>query len=371
MFHQRLNELRLVLRLTPRSPLLVKAGEEATAAQLAEASGALQDRQGDFASLFTAAGREIEQRKRQEADERKRRKEARIPRDADQRTRDRILREKVDLDMRFVVTRRNGADEPYLPGSGLKGVLRSRAEQWARTFLPPTERVCDIFDEQNPDEALRSCTKTVEGKPPAERYAAACRICQVFGCGGLAGRLSISDAYLCTSATYGVRSGVGIDRRRGAAHENALFFYQVLDGGTFEATLTLENFELWQAGLLAHLLHGLLAGEIPVGFGTRRGLGRLQGQVQEATLTYFGMDAHQAPGGCELRGLAALAGPALCATYALRPESAPAVVLPGATRTTRGLRQEWQLPAAGLDVLWATAAQAWNDLCSPVQEAPA
>lgn len=371
MFHQRLNELRLVLQLTPRSPLLVKAGEDATTAQLAEAGGAPPVGPGDFATLLAAAKGEIDEKKQRAADERKRRKEERIPPGADKETRTRLLREKVEPDMRFVLTRRNGSDEPYLPGSGLKGALRVRAEQWARTFLPPTERVCDIFDEKHPDAALRSCTKTVEGLKPVERYAAACRICQIFGCGGLAGRLSVSDAYLSAEAAFSLRSGVGIDRRRGAAHEGALFFYQVLDRGTFAVTLTLENFELWQAGLLAHMIHGLLAGELPVGFGTRRGLGRLQGQVQEATLTYFGLNAHQTADGGELRGLAALAAPELAAAYGLHPEPAPCAVLPGARLTAAGLRQQWQLPAAALEGLWAAAAQAWDNLCNPVQEAPA
>ena len=368
MFHQRLNELRLALRLTPRSPLLVKAGED-PAALLPPQEPRAADGTREFASLYADATQAIKDRAKQVERDRERRKQARVPENADERTRTTLLREKLDLDMRFVVTRRNGADEPYLPGSGLKGVLRSRAEQWARTFLPATERVCDIFTEDRDAGVLRSCTKTVEGLPASARYARACRICQIFGCGGLAGRLSVSDAYLSAPASYGVRSGVGIDRWRGAAHEGALFFYQVLDGGAFDVTLTLENFELWQAGLLAHMLHSLLAGELPVGFGTRRGLGRLQGQVQAATLTYFGLQAHSAAAGCELRGLGVLAGPELAAIYALAGEPAPVVVLPDATLTARGLRQEWRLSAPDLDRLWAGSAQAWAQLCIPKQEA--
>ncbi len=368
MFHQRLNELRLALRLMPRSPLLVKAGEDPDALLPPEQGRAPGD-ESDFAGLYATATRKIKDRAKQIEQDRQRRKQARVPANADERTHATLLREKLDLDMRFVVTRRNGADEPYLPGSGLKGVLRSRAEQWARTFLSPTERVCDIFNEDAAAGVLQSCTKTVEALPATKRYQQACRICQIFGCGGLAGRFSVSDAYLCTAATYGVRSGVGIDRGRGAAHEGALFFYQVLDGGAFDVTLTLENFELWQAGLLAHTLQALFAGELPVGFGTRRGLGRMQGQMREATLTYFGTDAHQAPAGCELRGVAALAGAAAGQTYGFRPELPPTAPLAGATLTARGLRQEWRLPPASLDALWAEAAQAWAQLCASNQEA--
>ena len=260
MFKQRLNELRLTLRLTPAGPLLVKAGEDPAALLAAEAG--TRSMAADFDQLYQRARHNISYR---EERIRALRDESNLER-ARQTGDERALREKLDLDMRFVATRRPGKPDPevYLPGSGLKGVLRSRAEQLTRTLLPHVP-VCDIFAEDQPATGLRSCTKTVPEKdsrvvPPVERYARACRICQLFGCGGLAGRLSVSDAYLLPEPKpmFGTRSGVGIDRYRGAAASGALFFYQVLERGMFEFTLTLENFELWQAGLLAFALHDLL-----------------------------------------------------------------------------------------------------------------
>jgi CRISPR/Cas system CSM-associated protein Csm3 (group 7 of RAMP superfamily) len=362
MFHQRVNELRLTLRLGLASPLLVKAGEGPD--QLLPRAGDEAPGATDFAARVETAKKEIKDREKRVKEDRERRKQARVPADADERTRTALLREKLEPDMCFVVTRRNGGEEPYLPGSGLKGALRSYAERWARTFLPAGQRVCDIFDEENPNPTLRSCTKRVEDLSPAARYAVACRICQIFGCGGLAGRLSLSDAYLVEEPLFGTRSGVGINRYRGAAEAGALFFYEVLEGGAFEATLTLANFELWQAGLLAHTLAALQQGELPVGFGARRGLGRLQARCETAALTYFGIEPHRVGGGVALRGVAALTDEGTRKTYGFRPEPGPAAVLPGATLREVGLRQEWTLPQPALEALWAAAAQAWAALCA-------
>jgi CRISPR/Cas system CSM-associated protein Csm3 (group 7 of RAMP superfamily) len=368
MFRQRMNELRLTLQLSPRGPLLVKAGENLDRLADREDVGRLA---GGFDQLYDQALDDINQRAKPEKEERENKKKARMQETGDKHA----LQDKVDLDMRFVTIRRNGHDEPYLPGSGLKGVLRTRAEQFARTFLPANERVCDIFDEDHPDLALRSCTKTVpeeDGRvtPPAERYARACRICQLFGCGGLAGRLSVSDAFLLAqpAPACNTRSGVGIDRRRGAASEGALFFYEVLERGAFEVTLTLENFELWQVGLVAHLVHEVITGALPVGYGTRRGLGRLQGHVQTAVLTYFGTAPHAVEGGCTLHGVATLSGDAAVATYKLLPEKSSTLILPGAVLHSQGLRQSWTLPAGALEATWQAGAKAWQRLTATTEE---
>jgi CRISPR/Cas system CSM-associated protein Csm3 (group 7 of RAMP superfamily) len=356
MFHQRLNQLSLVLRLEPQSPLLVKAGEDP--ARLLAERGGREPADVPFTARYVAAARDIEGRAEQERFDLAQRKQERTLQTGDMRA----LREKLETDMRFVTTRRGGREEPYLAGSGLKGVLRTRCEQLARTFLPGDEPVCDIFDPNGRDGRLAK-------EPAAVRYAAACPACRLFGGAGLAGRLSISDAYLATGVEpYGKRSGVGIDRLRGAAEGGALFFYQVLEKAVFQATLTLDNFELWQVGLLAHALRALWTGELSVGYGTHRGLGRLRGEVESATLTYFGRADRAPAAGLRLRGVAGVLAErgeleAAQACYRLAPEPA-AVALAGASWEGWGWRQAWRLPGEAQAILWATGAAAWKAFCA-------
>ncbi|MCE7987665.1 MAG: hypothetical protein DYG89_41400 [Caldilinea sp. CFX5] len=361
MFHQRLNELRLVIQLKPQAPLLIKAGDDPGAWSAYDADKTAAE---EWAKPFGVVVTELQQALRGRADSeravRAAHKAQLVAATGDQRK----GREKLELDMRFVRTRRNGRDEPYLPGASLKGVLRSRAEQLVRTFLP-AQRVCDIFAEPITDSAVRSCTKTIEGVAAGLRYAQACRICQLFGCGGLAGRVQVSDAYLAPNTTFsfGQRSGVGINRQRGAAQAKALFFYEVLEQGLFQTTITLENFELWQVGLLAHPFHELWTGQLPVGYGAQRGLGRLTGSVQQATLTYFGLNRAAGSDGCVLHGVGALnRDVALRERYQWVAEPAAETILPDVTKRVEGLRCAWTLGATAQERLWQAGAQALGEL---------
>ena len=168
MFHQRCNELRLGLRLQPAAPLLIKAGEDPLdflPPGTAAAAGNLP-----FAELVQQE-RDAIARQKNEVKERR----ERLKRD---RQDGRKAKDKTELDMQFVRTRRNGQDEPYLPGSSLKGVLRSRCEQLAVTF--GKKPICNIFDEED-GSGERSCTKRVEALSPGDRYTTACPICKLFG----------------------------------------------------------------------------------------------------------------------------------------------------------------------------------------------
>lgn len=306
MFHRRLNELRLTFHLCPKTPLLIKAGEDPQSTPANNEPGNQQP----------AA---------------------------------------------FVRTRRNGTEEPYLPGRSLKGVLRNYCEQLIATFYS-TANVCDPFDLDGKTSGKSACTKKVEAMQEfGARYKAACSICKLFGCGGLAGRLAFSDAYLTVPLSeirFGRRSGVGINRQRGAAETAALFFYEVLEQGRFALTVTLENFELWQLGLTALALDELRQGRLPVGYGTHRaGMGLLTGEIQCATLSYFGVDAHPTQGGCQVRGVRSLTPDPLANTYGWAEETS-AGDLQGAKLTKLGLRQQWELQPDALAPLWRAGIDA-------------
>jgi CRISPR/Cas system CSM-associated protein Csm3 (group 7 of RAMP superfamily) len=344
MFQQRCNELHLTMRLTIRTPLLINADNPPASLVPEPAPDPLA-----FFDLYQAEQQGIHTRLQRACDERQAQKSAR--REDEGNTYD--PRDKLGPDMQFIRTWRNGRNEPYLPGAGLKGVLRSHSEQLLRTFLP-ADRLCDLFDKD------QSCTKIVQTLTPDARYAQACPSCRLFGCGGLASRLHVSDAYLVPDCHphWGQRSGVGINRARGVAETNALFFYEVLEAGAFLLEITLENFELWQVGLLAHTFHDLWHSQLSIGYGAQRGLGLLTGKLLSASLTYFGLDDHAAAQGCTLHGIDTLY------TLADQTDESPffaaptPVTLTGATCTSQGLRHLWMLPATAQEELWTVGATA-------------
>lgn len=205
------------------------------------------------------------------------------------------------IDLPFVLTYRSGSDvgEPYLPGSSLKGVLRSHAERLSRTFAP-NARVCDPHWHEPPrgsgSDRVQFCgdrlrPRDKENAPPLEShvlYQRSCPICRTFGCTTYRGRLSIGDAYLRPNERPVMerRDGVGIDRFSGGASHGVKFEMEVLTSGKFLTRMRIENFEDWQLGLLALLTRDLEDKFISIGHSTTRGLGRLKAQIERFDVMY-------------------------------------------------------------------------------------
>ena len=104
-------------------------------------------------------------------------------------------------DMEFVRT--NGA--PYLPGSSLKGVIRSHCERLARTVHGPL--ACDPLD-QRASCGARLSDLSNRSVNTTEFHKRSCFICRIFGNTGLASRFHISDAHADGDIRTEERNGV-------------------------------------------------------------------------------------------------------------------------------------------------------------------
>ena len=216
--------------------------------------------------------------------------------------------------MEFVRTRHASLGETvYLPGTSLKGAMRSQAE---RVLLGLGVRVCDPFDE-------RACGKGPRPDYSYEVYRHHCPACQTFGSLHMAGRCNIGDAYpwrqggasdtdeVTRANATETRWQVGIDRQTGQARGGALFDLEVVVGGAFHATIHVESFSLWQLGLVATLLADMSHGDIAIGFGKTRGLGQVTATVQKLEVEMLGRDART------IAGAGSLCSPAEAKDYGL------------------------------------------------------
>jgi CRISPR-associated protein Csm3 len=186
-------------------------------------------------------------------------------------------------DMNFVRTKRAGREpEVYIPGSSLRGVVRSYAERLLRSV--GHDLACDPTDTRGTGKLLRECGGNKERmkfkKDPteldgAQAYNRSCYACRLFGNTALAGRLRVGDLYVEDEPLLETRYGVAIDRVTGAVAQGP-FELETLTDATLAGTLTLRNFTLGQLGLLAAALLDLSDGLVPMGFGKSRGLGRVQ-----------------------------------------------------------------------------------------------
>lgn len=219
-------------------------------------------------------------------------------------------------DMAFVRTNRNGRLQPYLPGSSLKGVIRSHAERIARTLKPRS--VCDVFAEKQ--IATGRPVGCSSRQKHSKDYADQCPACRLFGSLIWKGRTRIGDAYL-TPEFDGVepelRDGIGIDRVTGGVAGGAKFDLEVVPSGVqFSTRLDITNFETWQLGWMAYVLRDLTEGHLSIGTGSSRGLGRILAHLDRIEIDYIG-DVKDAQ---RLAGIGALLGPEEVRRYGLRAD---------------------------------------------------
>lgn len=204
-------------------------------------------------------------------------------------------------DMQFVRTYRADVGETvYIPGSSLKGVVRGFVEKALRTLDDQNtwRWACPTF----PDEQ-QSCAKRLEKEEnSATVYRRSCGACRIFGHTRLRGRAAFTDLFPIGDVTTEIRYGVAISRLTHAVAHGP-FEMEVAVAGIFEGHLVLENYEIWQLGLLASALEAMNQGLVKVGFGKNRGFGEVEVTVKKARVDEVSGD--YAP--TTLRGLSAFA----------------------------------------------------------------
>lgn len=268
------------------------------------------------------------------------------------------------VDMSFVQTFRLGdSSEPYIPGSSLKGVVRSYGEKICRSLRDDPVPVCLPYltpgKEQRGEEKQASCGLRISDwkknnkkkeLPTDEIYKVSCPACRTFGSLQFRGRLETSDCYLNEESRqqsgYGLetRDGVAIDRLTGGAAGGAKFDLEVLTKGCFNARIEIKNFERWQLGLLALILRDMEQGLVRIGMGKSRGLGRFKTEVEDFSVSYYGAKNNQPNG---LVGLADRCSDEEVKAYGLFPEIDPGSVLPecrmdGFLRGVYNITDDWK-----------------------------
>ena len=186
-------------------------------------------------------------------------------------------------DMQFVRTFHPEQGETlYIPGSSLKGVVRSFVEKVLRTLDDSRSwrHACPTFAD-DPASCARRLGK--EELPSYEIYRHSCGACRIFGHTRLRGRASFTDFLPRGEVRTEVRYGVAVSRLSHAVAQGP-FEMEVAVAGTFAGQLVLENFELWQLALLALALESMERGLLKVGYGKNRGFGEVSVSVREVRL---------------------------------------------------------------------------------------
>ena len=185
---------------------------------------------------------------------------------------------------------RGGDDRPYIPGSSLRGVIRSQVERIVRTL---EERAAQGQGACNPTMHQEWCitTEQIDGwkrelRNPsrdninvdqvlADRvWRNSCRVCRTFGSAWLAARVRIADLHLQGREMVQIerRDGVAIDRDKETV-QHKYDFETVPRATAFGLQITAENLEPMERGLLWLGVRELIEGHVLLGGFKGRGLG--------------------------------------------------------------------------------------------------
>lgn len=215
------------------------------------------------------------------------------------------------VDSTFVKT----ANQFYIPGSSLRGALRSTIERIVYTLAPDQTKAkqttcllskeigsnCISVNKNTKDKFSDLVEKEIKESKIIdffEKNGHLCEMCKLFGSTHFASKIKITDLHLVKGIPNNdpkgiTRFGVGIDRDTETASEGALFEIEVVEKGhkfTFE--LIAENIDNKnnELGLLGIGLLEMLRGEngsFYIGAKSAAGLGKCFLNGEDFSIRYF------------------------------------------------------------------------------------
>jgi len=186
----------------------------------------------------------------------------------------------------------NGMKIPVIPGSSLKGALRSHVERLAAALGLDT---C-LLSEDSGSECLtvnevrrREYLEEVEKNPSSQEELLRnesyhlCLTCRLFGSPFKASKVRVRDLVLMTELPelLPIRHGVGIDRDTGAAKHGIKFDFEYVPPQVcFSMELVVEDPEGLELPLLCMGLREMELGNVELGGNVTRGAGKCHLELQ-------------------------------------------------------------------------------------------
>lgn len=187
---------------------------------------------------------------------------------------------------------RDARGMPYIPGSSLKGVVRSTLESLVRALGHEKKNgelwACDPLAKEGAcGERLRRHRVDFKEDPTKQELPELknCTVCNIFGSHQEASHVRITDLIMTEvmePAPIEVRDGVAIDRDLKKVHGGQKYDFEVVPPGTrFKLEVFFENPDDATLGLVMAAFDQVKEGFTAVGGFSSRGLGRVTFQWQE------------------------------------------------------------------------------------------
>ncbi|MGM0369554.1 MAG: type III CRISPR-associated RAMP protein Csx7 [Bacillota bacterium] len=193
--------------------------------------------------------------------------------------------------------------KPYVPGSTLKGLVRSNAERLVAALNDQQgfEATTCLLDKNYAQELGVDCATVDQDlmkklnkfrKKDEQQYYNKladnlCSVCQVFGSKEMASKVKVTDAFLSSDDfTTTIRDRIAVDRDTGTAKDGAKFDYEVVEkDAEFSFELIVENVTEAELGIVVLGLNDLIEGTAFIGGNNSQGLGKMKLELEE--INYF------------------------------------------------------------------------------------
>lgn len=181
------------------------------------------------------------------------------------------------LDLPVLTIRIGESNLPYIPGSSLKGVIRSAAESISKSLglnSCPGGNECNRKYRENLDYYIRSGfprEKIIEDV--LSKY---CLTCKLFGSASFFSHVLVEDMYPVGIPSRGVKTGIAIERRSGSVRRGALYTVEYVNPGSkFEGNIVMRNTPNYCIGLISMVIDQINNGLIRIGGFKTRGFGKV------------------------------------------------------------------------------------------------
>jgi len=167
---------------------------------------------------------------------------------------------------------KNGERVPFIPGSSLKGVLRTIGEGlWSSVigrYVHDNKEnfVCYVFKDEKDEEQEEK--QRIPNKKLAEML---CPVCLTYGVPGFMSKVLVSD-FFPLNYSIGVITQASIHRKKGTAQNPRQIEY-VEPGSTFSGKLVMTNAPNWMITLVLASLYLIDNGFVKLGGNKSRGFG--------------------------------------------------------------------------------------------------
>jgi len=190
-----------------------------------------------------------------------------------------VLESIADLTVFKIYDPQKRVHTPVIPGSSLKGVLRSQVVANLRTY--GIQNICDGLPRAT---CLEGNEFTRYEGDSGEKYhnilsgyIKVCLACLIFGSPGFSSHLIVNDGYSLNESKLATRTMVAIDRKSGSVKQKSLYTVEYIEpGAKFAFDLIAFNLPNYTIGLISDVLLKIHKGIVSLGSLKTKGFGQMK-----------------------------------------------------------------------------------------------